>query len=232
MKICLKCGNEHDGKFGSGKFCDRRCANSRVRTEEIKNKISLGVKTSEKFKKNNKPTALKPRIVIECGYCKKDMLVINKPHKKKFCSNECFISYSRTDEYRLIKSRQTKQTYENGKDVFGGHTKWLKYKNIKVQGSYELRMCYILDFMKERKEIYNWEYTKDRYPYIKEDGNKSNYLLDFKIYKTAKDFYYIETKGYIRANDEIKWKTVRDLGYRLDVLFEDDIKELEKLWCY
>jgi len=37
---CEKCNKEIDGTFGSGRFCNRRCANSRIRTNEIKEKIS------------------------------------------------------------------------------------------------------------------------------------------------------------------------------------------------
>jgi hypothetical protein len=44
---CKKCGKGHDGSFGSGKFCSRACANSRIRTEETKKKISEGVLKSE-----------------------------------------------------------------------------------------------------------------------------------------------------------------------------------------
>jgi hypothetical protein len=44
---CLKCGKEHNGTFGTGKYCSKSCANSRVRTEEIKKKISDGVLNSE-----------------------------------------------------------------------------------------------------------------------------------------------------------------------------------------
>jgi hypothetical protein len=44
---CKKCDKEHDGSFGSGKFCSRACANSRVRSEETKNKISEGILKSE-----------------------------------------------------------------------------------------------------------------------------------------------------------------------------------------
>ena len=51
---CIKCNKEHDGSFGSGKYCSRACANSRVRTEETKKKISEGVKTSVKFVEGNK----------------------------------------------------------------------------------------------------------------------------------------------------------------------------------
>jgi hypothetical protein len=51
MKICPKCSKTHDK---NGLYCSRSCANSRgIRSEETKLKISKGVKSSEKFLKNN-----------------------------------------------------------------------------------------------------------------------------------------------------------------------------------
>lgn len=38
--LCKTCNKEHDGSFGSGKFCCRACANSRVKTDDVKQKIS------------------------------------------------------------------------------------------------------------------------------------------------------------------------------------------------
>jgi 5-methylcytosine-specific restriction endonuclease McrA len=42
--LCQTCSKEHTGSYGSGKYCCRSCANSRVRTEETKQKISDSVK--------------------------------------------------------------------------------------------------------------------------------------------------------------------------------------------
>ncbi len=42
--LCNTCNKKHDGSYGSGKYCCRSCANSRVRTEETKQKISNAVK--------------------------------------------------------------------------------------------------------------------------------------------------------------------------------------------
>jgi len=50
---CIKCGKEHDGSFGSGKYCCKACANSRVRTDEVKNKISIGVKSNGYWRNEN-----------------------------------------------------------------------------------------------------------------------------------------------------------------------------------
>ena len=37
---CLSCNKDHNGLFGSGKYCSRACANRRSLSEETKNKIS------------------------------------------------------------------------------------------------------------------------------------------------------------------------------------------------
>jgi len=50
MKKCENCNKEHDESYGSGRFCSKKCANSRgKRSEETKQKISIGIKTSKKF---------------------------------------------------------------------------------------------------------------------------------------------------------------------------------------
>lgn len=38
--ICERCGNDHDGSFGSGRFCSKSCANKRTHSEKTKMKIS------------------------------------------------------------------------------------------------------------------------------------------------------------------------------------------------
>lgn len=39
---CERCGKEHDGTYGTGRFCSRSCANARRHSEETKNKIRAG----------------------------------------------------------------------------------------------------------------------------------------------------------------------------------------------
>lgn len=50
--ICENCGKEHDGKFGSGRFCSKSCANTRHHSNETKEKISsiLKIKYPKKGK--------------------------------------------------------------------------------------------------------------------------------------------------------------------------------------
>lgn len=48
---CEKCNKLIEKKFGSGRFCSKKCANSYIHSKEIKDKISNGVKKSYKNKK-------------------------------------------------------------------------------------------------------------------------------------------------------------------------------------
>lgn len=112
--------------------------------------------------------------------------------------------------------------------VTGGTTKWVPYKDIKVQGSYEYRTCLILDKWVGLKKISEWEYTNDRFHYIGIDGNTHNYLMDFKVWNPDGTFYYLEVKGYQKPNDKLKWDAVRKAGFPLVVWFNDDIIREEK----
>jgi hypothetical protein len=48
--------------------------------------------------------------------------------------------------------------------------------------------------------------------------------MDFKVFDDE-GFYYLETKGRVVENDYLKWESVRNLGHRLIVWFEEDIKK-------
>lgn len=216
---CEKCDKDHDGKFGSGRFCSKSCSNSRERTTEFREKVSTKLKII--------------RQPIECINCR----ISFKPKKKfqAYCSRLCAqkINIKKAHESQKENppnwSEINRKSYANGNNyVAGGTTKWLNYKNIKVQGSYELRMCYILDEMLLRKDIKSWEYTKDKYPYVDTDGTVRTYLLDFKVNLNDDTFYYIETKGYQKDNDLLKWKAVKQLNINLVIAFDKDIRLLEE----
>ena len=52
---CEYCNKEHDGTFGSGRFCSRACANSRIPSTKTKNKISGTLKKTWKIRKIDSP---------------------------------------------------------------------------------------------------------------------------------------------------------------------------------
>jgi hypothetical protein len=85
MKTCNICEKEHDGSFGSGKYCSRSCANKRTHTKTTKDKIARSVKKYNKVtntkihhytcEKCGDPFSQNGRLrqdrVIHCSLCKR-----------------------------------------------------------------------------------------------------------------------------------------------------------------
>lgn len=66
VRICENCGKEHDGSYGSGRFCCKKCARS--------------------FSTKNETNKLKEANCIECG----KKIYVNKRKSVAFCKcNEC-----------------------------------------------------------------------------------------------------------------------------------------------
>jgi len=219
---CKKCGwftiTKKAFKRGSG--C-QKCSNKK-RIEKIK-----------QTKRDNHIMSISK--VCEC--CNKAFEVENTSRKriKKFCSNECMLKcrkerllkQNQDKTIRMSNSEKMKKEYANGKRVAtGGRAKWIKYKDFKVQGGFELLVCKSLDKLKKSKKILDWEYTNDKIPYNKISGGKSTYLLDFKVYISEYFFFYIETKGFSIDNDIFKWSAVLKNGFALKVFYQ---KTHEKL---
>jgi len=222
-------------------YCSRNCANTRHHSKETKEKISKSIKRKIKegnpvgfIKKNLKLKELRIKICLKCN---KEFETKNK--NQKFCSKKCALIISGKNRCKKAHKKRKenpewwsdicKKAYATGNNfVAGGTTKWYSYKDIKVQGTYELRTCKILDKWKETGKIKDWEYTKDRIKYIDEKGKSRNYLLDFKVFENNNgSFYYIETKGWERPNDKFKWYAVRNKGYKLIVWFNEEINKEE-----
>jgi hypothetical protein len=130
---------------------------------------------------------------------------------------------------RKKMSETRKLNIAMGQKITGGYTKWYNYKDIRVQGSYEVRTCRLLDIWKERGVIKDWIYGHSRFKYFDGEGIEHTYVVDFKVINNDNTFYFLETKGYKRENDDYKWKTVRDLGYNLVVWFLPDIIKNEQM---
>lgn len=78
MIKCKRCGNECDGSFGSGVFCNRACANARNHSVETKNKTSQSL--------------LSERVIKTCPVCKREFSVLVSRKRQRCCSNSCHSS--------------------------------------------------------------------------------------------------------------------------------------------
>ncbi len=245
--ICSKCGKQFTLQitklvYESGKYrkhCSRSCANSRAWTEHDKLKKSLAAKTSDKVYLANRDNKLKlkqkyPMVAKTCPVCK---AVFHSAKKTQiYCSIKCVGARWKSEQLRQLRQKQsiaTKLAYKQGrKKVQGGTTQWIQMQTsngvIKVQGTYQQRMCKILDKMKEHGTIKDWSYSPDRIQYIAQDNEKHIYIPDFKVFNTDGTSKYIETKGWLKWRDQYKLSGVRLLGYQIQMLFQEDIKSYEQ----
>jgi hypothetical protein len=234
-KHCLNCNTTFSVKRrwvekipkDERKCCSIHCARSystKAKRKEINKKVS------ETLRKKFKP---KPKQIKRCKFCGKAFKVKHTGHV--LCSRTCTGKYSSPfGKAAQMKnppnwSKIHKKAYKEGRNqVAGGTSKWLTYKDIKVQGTYELRTCSILDKWKEQGKIKNWEYTNDRFQYVGADDKNHSYLVDFKIFDINNSFYYLEVKGWEDENDKFKWESVKKQGYKLEIWFIHDINKYEE----
>lgn len=113
--ICENCGNEHDGSYGSGRFCSVKCArgmSTKLKREEINKKVSLkltGRKLTDYHKKqieagNN--FNRKEKIIKHCLECGKEIKCRPCEQNRKYCSNKCWIFYTEKNKEPYLLYRQ------------------------------------------------------------------------------------------------------------------------------
>lgn len=79
---CEKCKIKHEGKFASGRFCSRACANAREMSLKTKQKISSKLKDRTRKKKIYKD------VERACKNCY-NKFVISEKSTRKCCSKKC-----------------------------------------------------------------------------------------------------------------------------------------------
>lgn len=162
---CERCGKLVIEKYGSGRFCSRSCANSRIHTEEQKKHISEG--NIRHFKKIGKIATIKEKI---CPICGKKYYTKNITNKT--CSKECGHKY-RTQNGVSKETRQKLSNLIQQRIKNGIHAGWIT-RNIE---SYAER------FFKKVLENNNIKYEFNK-PILKNDlGIYENgcYFLDFAL---------------------------------------------------
>lgn len=114
MSICENCGNEHDGSYGSGRFCSSKCARgfSAKKTAEIKQKISKKL--------------TKAKRIVECAECGKSF---EQQRNRIFCSNSCATKNKwKNPEYR--------NSVQSNIDAKAAEGKWGGWKVRTAEPSY------------------------------------------------------------------------------------------------
>ena len=171
-KLCEKCNQLHDGTYGSGRFCSRSCANARIKTKEIKEKVSQTLKN--RYNKDEIPICKKCGIVPEikykkgvycypCSYSPKRIFWESGNNKKvcKVCNNEFEtswkkrkVNYCSQECITKFNSNRAKNRHLNG-EKFG----WTTRSNLKP--SYPESIA--IKFFESKNISYIREYPLGKY---------------------------------------------------------------------
>lgn len=205
IRICKGCGKKYtwnNSDIHSNVFCSRSCANKRIMSNDIKQKISKSCKNINKDNyylsiernKNNRIEKYNSNPKY-CKICGKVIEYLDRKHET--CSYECRIE--------AIRQAALKQKYH-------GRSKQGWYKGFWCDSTWELvYIIYCLDHninIKRNKQAFEYEYNNKLH----------KYLPDFIVNNTL-----IEIKGYRTELVDIKTKAVKDIP--LIILYEKDLKE-------
>lgn len=147
MKQCENCGNEHDGTYGSGRFCSIKC--------------SRGFSTKAKRKEiNEKISKLYPKIKLECKCCGEIFEIKNSKKHQKTCSYSCASKLRNSTPEAKEKiskhfSELAKKRYNAGDITIG----WQNRKNMPLSKPEQI----VKLWLEEYSIIFEREYKQGKY---------------------------------------------------------------------
>lgn len=206
---CENCGKKVESKYGSGRFCSKKCANSFNRIE-INKKISIALK-----KRNNTPIIIK-----RCPICGKQF-----EGRTKTCSKECGniyrIKYNHIKEEtreklsRAVQKRIAEGRYKGWmtRNITSYAEKFFKkvLENNNITYEFNKPICkkelgieengnYFLDFALPGKV----DLEIDGKQHKLEERHKHDLIRDERLTKNGWKVYRIEWKSLPKNNDYIK----------------------------
>lgn len=220
--ICQKCGKVMTEKFGSGKFCSRSCANSRVQTEDSNRKRSSTIRNKTSIEYTNIP-----KHTVKCPIDKPTkgernrFNYIDNPSYCKICQRE--LPYEHRQNQTCCKECTNRlhsvtmhNNYKNGSihQCSIKRYKYGTYNGVHCDSSWELAfVLYLIDnhisFTRNVKEYFSYVYN----------GEEHLFYPDFII-----DNEFYEIKNYKSALTDAKIKYFPK-DKILHILYFEDIKK-------
>lgn len=200
MSICECCQKEHNGKYGSGRFCSNKCARS----------FSTKKKRKEINKKVSKTLTLDNDVTLVCKNCNKSFIVPYNKRKQKSCSVKCAsVLRWEDDNYRKNITEQLIERCSSLKER-------KRLRDIGRKGGFG-KKGYTTNGIR-----YESTYERDCYEYL--ENKKINFIPHKNIPNSSKvsDIYLIDKNLWIEIdgiNREKKKKYLgKDYQYWLDKL--------------
>ena len=205
---CEKCEKLVEEKYGSGRFCSRRCANSKPHTKECKKRISTSL-----YKYNN-TTHIKECMICGKHYIPKQ-LKNGKRSRAKTCCKECHDKLNskvgkevqeilikegrhvgwKTRNIESYAEKFFKKVLENN-DIKYEFNKPIKKLDLGIQEN----GCYFLDFALANKI----DLEIDGKQHKLEDRKEHDRVRDERLTKNGWKVYRIEWKALPKNNEYIK----------------------------
>jgi hypothetical protein len=200
---CEKCNKEHDGRFGSGRFCSRQCANSRNLSRETYKEISRKLKQANPVR----------YVEITCAFCKKLFIAEYSNRSIKCCSRKCAFTPGQHHWRVKDSSKMGGLRDRGGKSKVYEYINWLG--NKMYLNNHEIRLAKILD-----QEKLNWQRNNKGFQYINLKGENRKFHPDF--YLPTFDLY-VEYKGWLTNEMKHKMKdALSKNNFKLLVIYSDD----------
>lgn len=213
---CENCGNSHNGIYGSGRFCSKKCSHS-FSTKNNREKINkkIGETIQKKY----------PKIKKKCKWCEKSFKVKQSKKQQQTCSRSCAVKLRLSTPEAKNKlsehfSKIAKERYERGDETIGWQSlktemskpekftkKWLEEKNLTFIKDHKVGRYFIdFAFIKEKValEIDGKQHT---FPERKKSDKKKDIFLREKGWKIIRVKFYgfknlKEIKGKIYSEVE------------------------------
>jgi len=204
MITCEKCGAEHDGKYGSGRFCSPRCSRSFSTSksrEEINEKVSKAFAAKATF------------VEKVCPICDSHFRVAKCRSKKKTCSHSCRakLTNSRPDVKERLSIART-QAIIDGKTNFKSIKCTYFFKETPIRCDSKIEYACLNYF----ETVHNAISMRRCCESIEFDdnGQKRRFIPDF-IIETQEDCFIVECKSFVSVTSlNEKWRKYNELSLK------------------
>lgn len=209
MKKCEQCGKEHNGSYGSGKFCSKKC---RYQFIGRQSNMTMGVRGTKKcnFKTRRSPygtwTCRKCNLVFETRsklleHCHETHPISSGSSWNRGLTKE---SDERVSRYvKTCRERNHYRSFWKGKNISETHRSKISKSMKRFCKDNPDKVPYVLHH--SSKESYPERYFKETFlregfPKFEQDKRVSGYFLDFA---------FLESKKFVEIDGEQHYRDVR-----------------------
>ena len=205
--ICKYCSSEFEG-YKHRKFCTHECSTKwRIGKKDTGGGRHKGFKHSEETKqKISKAHDKDSKIELTCFHCNKKFKTYPRRKGEKPDRIYCSLRCAHKSPERIMKMTKTQEGLGYYKIVRKNNCKSGKREDLGlyVRSSWEANYARYLNFLKDKKQIVDWEYEPKTFWFDNIKRGCVSYLPDFKVYNNSGGHEWHEVKGYMDQRSKTK----------------------------